>query len=129
MKRTISSQYTTFGSEPIPLCLIFFFLNDPAPPKIHPLPLPAALPIFPAARAARRRPRREDAVEETPAPAATVIPNGRSVAPRDSQATRARHGARRQRNRRRRGDRKSTRLNSSYLVISHSGFCLENNTT
>src|ERR1039457_6047744 len=32
-----------------PLCifsfLFFFFYNDPAPPKIYPLPLPAALPI------------------------------------------------------------------------------------
>src|SRR2546423_14718799 len=25
---------------------IFFFLNDPAPPEIYPLPLPGALPIF-----------------------------------------------------------------------------------
>src|SRR2546427_9825051 len=25
--------------------LVFFFLNDPAPPKLYPLPLPAALPI------------------------------------------------------------------------------------
>src|SRR2546429_9882432 len=26
---------------------LFFFLNDPPPPKIYPLPLPDALPIFP----------------------------------------------------------------------------------
>src|SRR5256714_7561364 len=30
-----------------PLLLLFFFLNDPAPPEISPLPLPAPLPICP----------------------------------------------------------------------------------
>src|SRR3989449_10135042 len=29
---------------------LFFFLNDPAPPDISPLPLPAALPISPPQR-------------------------------------------------------------------------------
>src|SRR2546428_12004037 len=28
------------------LIFFFFFLNDPAPPDIYPLPLPAALPIY-----------------------------------------------------------------------------------
>src|SRR2546421_10082397 len=28
-----------------PLCLLFFFFNDTAPPEISPLPLPDALPI------------------------------------------------------------------------------------
>src|SRR2546422_8399053 len=37
-----------FSSLP-PLSLLFFFLNDPAPPEIYPFPLPAAFPIsFPA---------------------------------------------------------------------------------
>src|SRR3954462_10051686 len=31
---------------------VFFFLNDPAPPEIYPLPLPDALPIFPPRRRA-----------------------------------------------------------------------------
>src|SRR5256886_14787017 len=30
---------------PLPLYSLFFFLNDPAPPDISPLPLPDALPI------------------------------------------------------------------------------------
>src|SRR2546430_11340450 len=36
---------------------LFFFLNDPAPPEIYPLPLPAALPLFgePAGRPAAPR--------------------------------------------------------------------------
>src|SRR5256886_6222576 len=29
-----------------PMLFFFFFFNDPAPPEISPLPLPAALPIF-----------------------------------------------------------------------------------
>src|ERR1035438_8585564 len=33
-------------SYPLPL-LFFFFLNDAPPPEISPLPLPAALPIYP----------------------------------------------------------------------------------
>src|SRR2546430_12486963 len=37
------------------LILFFFFLNDPAPPEISPLPLPAALPLSgPLPRLARR---------------------------------------------------------------------------
>src|SRR5256885_15017861 len=35
--------------------LLFFFLKDPPPPDISPFPLPAALPIAPARRVARRR--------------------------------------------------------------------------
>src|SRR3989454_7446747 len=39
----------------------FFFLNDPAPPEISPLPLPDALPI-PPARRTRPAPRRTPSV-------------------------------------------------------------------
>src|SRR4029077_10448760 len=39
--------YMTFNAavESIVLCVVFFFLNDPAPTEIYPLPLHDALPI------------------------------------------------------------------------------------
>src|SRR5256885_17257881 len=73
----------------------FFFLNDPAPPEIYPLPHHDALPIPPAA-----------ATETTPPSRCRTPPRPR----------RARHPRR---------DRKSTRLNSSHLVISYAVFCLK----
>src|SRR2546422_7427320 len=49
-------------SFPVPL-LLFFFLKDPAPPDISPLPLHAALPIFRVAPpGAPDRPHREPQV-------------------------------------------------------------------
>src|SRR3989442_400114 len=33
------------STRSVPLCLLFFFLNDPATTEIYPLPLPDALPI------------------------------------------------------------------------------------
>src|SRR2546429_7586901 len=42
LKRMMSRRFRT---APPPSPLFFFFLNDPAPPEISPLPLPAALPI------------------------------------------------------------------------------------
>src|SRR2546430_888350 len=52
------------------LCFFFFFLNNPAPPEISPLPLPAALPISPHRE--RVRPRDE------PLARAVVAPQARS---------------------------------------------------
>src|SRR3954464_2926323 len=72
-----------------------FFFNDPATPEIYTLSLPDALPIW------RRHPRRH--------------PRGHP-------------GRRRVRGRVRRpdrGDRKSTRLNSSHTIISYAVFCLK----
>src|SRR5256885_7873235 len=109
------------------LVLFFFFLNDPAPPKTYPLPLPAALPIYDAER------RREihEPVQPIPEP---------SAQPPDHRCRR-RCRERRHREPRaeadgdewplvdvgphRREDRKSTRLNSSHLVISYAVFCLK----
>src|SRR2546430_2934473 len=57
-------------------CLFFFFLNDPAPPEISPLPLPAALPISPTSLFARPDVRGRIAAELVDAVAArrTVDP-------------------------------------------------------
>src|SRR2546426_10541126 len=59
-------MFLVFSVLSLPPCLFFFFLNDPAPPEIYPLPLPDALPISCHARRAlargagspRRSPRR-----------------------------------------------------------------------
>src|SRR5256885_11934706 len=76
---------------------VFFFFNDPATTEIYPLSLPDALPISP------QRPHRlHHAVIRTH----HLIVVGEVV------------GAVRR-------DRKSTRLNSSHLVISYAVFCLK----
>src|SRR2546426_1871666 len=78
------------------MSLSFFFFNDPAPTEIYPLSLHDALPI--CAR---------------PSPAASPPRRGAAApSPRSAQAPSAR-------------DRKSTRLNSSHLVISYAVFCLK----
>src|SRR5256885_8320384 len=112
-----------------PCVSFFFFLNDPAPPKIYPLPLPAALPtpLWHPGAVDHRPPHRQidrvalirvlAIVEETvdrqrACRAGTIrvrqqhIERGRKLQAPDS------------------GDRKSTRLNSSHLVISYAVFCL-----
>src|SRR5256885_4594914 len=104
---------------------LFFFLNDPPPPKISPLPLHDALPIcschnFHSNEDHRHRSRR-----------VLRLPNSRSLCRRvdnrraargDSYAVSTRGNRRQIRARR---DRKSTRLNSSHLVISYAVFCLK----
>src|SRR5258706_13609491 len=73
----------------------FFFLNDTATPEIYPLPLPDALPI-PYTKRRAPPPRLRAGVG-------------------NALRTPARS----------RGDRKSTRLNSSHLPISYAVFCLQ----
>src|SRR5256885_3904749 len=137
----------------IPICVfLFFFLNDPAPPEFSPLPLPAPLPILDATRppppppppppepcgrpppppppadqhhntrpaiGLQDRRGREGAggwevlVAQATAPAATTEKfrekaHAASINPSVSLT-----------------DRKSTRLNSSHLVISYAVFCLK----
>src|SRR2546426_9894491 len=85
----------------------FFFFNDTATTEIYTLSLHDALPILPHALLGRRAgtaPRGLRARAEIPAP-------GRSHARDDAWE--------------RPGDRKSTRLNSSHLVISYAVFCLK----
>src|SRR5256885_13060758 len=83
-------------------CLFFF--NDPAPTEIYPLSLHDALPIC---RADAREPA---AAREGPrADPQSACSAHRQVSGRGGPAA----------------DRKSTRLNSSHLVISYAVFCLE----
>src|SRR2546426_12777741 len=84
--------------------VLFFFFNDTATTEIYTLSLHDALPIFPHGLRGRA---------ERPGGPGVRRP-GRRRAARD--VSRERGGA---------GDRKSTRLNSSHLVISYAVFCLK----
>src|SRR2546429_4314872 len=112
--RTFYIKYSTS------LFSFFFFLNDPAPPEIYPLPLHDALPISLVGgpphddRFAFHR-HGQVGVDE-PADLALGALHG------DPQAVELRghalgHGDRL--------DRKSTRLNSSHGYISYAVFCLK----
>src|SRR2546426_5111970 len=87
--------------------IFFFFFNDTATTEIYTLSLHDALPI------SRGSPGR-------------ARPAAARIAPR-SEPDRARTTAVRDRDRS--GDRKSTRLNSSHLVISYAVFCLKKKKT
>src|SRR5256885_8745340 len=104
----------------------FFFLNDTAPPEISTLSLPAALPIFigrlchhpPVARLDRTLPI---AVFDSGVGGLTVLHECLVWLPHEDfvylgDTARFPYGGR---------DRKSTRLNSSHLVISYAVFCLK----
>src|SRR2546430_17378520 len=83
----------------VPSWRLFFFFNDTATTEIYTLSLHDALPIS---------------------------GRGRSGSPGDSRSARAAAGADQARGGRRRcGDRKSTRLNSSHSQISYAVFCLK----
>src|SRR5256885_3752641 len=86
------------------LGLILFFFNDTATTEIYTLSLHDALPISPAAR---RTPARLRARSRRAAAACARRARGSRGSPRPA------------------GDRKSTRLNSSHLVISYAVFCLK----
>src|SRR5882757_10702319 len=74
---------------------IFFFFNDTAPTKTYTLSLHDALPIS----CRSRTPSHSTRPPPTPTPVRACRPTGR-------------------------GDRKSTRLNSSHANISYAVFCL-----
>src|SRR5256885_6102799 len=106
----------------------FFFLNDPAPTEFSTLPLPAALPISPVAPGFAvvdlgAAGTAADAVPGT-GTAPPGYPRSDGCEPPDSAqisapvATTAAAAAPAT-------DRKSTRLNSSHLVISYAVFCLK----
>src|SRR5256885_8764072 len=110
--------YTTLCRSTV-ACLFFF--NDTATTEIYTLSLHDALPIY-------------GCVPRSPAPrraaAARVRrrPRGRAKARRPVEpALRSRHGTRAKRRLDWSSglDRKSTRLNSSHLVISYAVFCLK----
>src|SRR2546426_2880497 len=98
--------------------LFFFFFNDTATTEIYTLSLHDALPISAAAqRAAPGATHHRDRRIDPPA------------APRDAGLEPQRAGVptnhRQHQLHASRGDRKSTRLNSSHLVISYAVFCLK----
>src|SRR5256885_11342653 len=96
-----------------PLSLLsFFFFNDTATTEIYTLSLHDALPIC--------RSRREGVHQDRPGPVAGRINRG-AVDRRSGAVSFGNDAARRVRGR----DRKSTRLNSSHLVISYAVFCLK----
>src|SRR2546426_5397660 len=80
---------------------MFFFFNDTATTEIYTLSLHDALPILPAPAAGRR---------------ARIGWYSRLRTPGPRTGRRSGSGRR---------DRKSTRLNSSHLVISYAVFCLK----
>src|SRR5256885_12539486 len=115
-----------FSTISITLYLYFFFFNDPATPDISPLPLHDALPIF-------RLPPLEQSLSMQPhEPQRGAGESGEEMRGErefemqekidDDDSERHQHlpapAVRR-------GDRKSTRLNSSHLVISYAVFSLK----
>src|SRR5256885_16445085 len=103
----------------------FFFFNDPAPTEIYPLSLPDALPILQTATNSIPNPQsvilRLSGLEPlniTPEFGFAVIGERTNItgSPKFSKLILADDFE---------GDRKSTRLNSSHLVISYAVFCLK----
>src|SRR5256885_17020390 len=82
--------------------IFFFFLNNPPPPEFSPLPLHAALPIPP--RRLIHSLHAWGLAACRCGSSASLLPYSRCSEP---------------------ADRKSTRLNSSHLVISYAVFCLK----
>src|SRR2546426_8113713 len=95
--------------------LFFFFFNDTATTEIYTLSLHDALPICPP---------------DSPRPPRHRSARARSAAPeyRPDRSAGRRRASRPRGRARPRGDRKSTRLNSSHLVISYAVFCLKKKT-
>src|SRR5256885_9689654 len=87
-------------------CFIFFFFNDTATTEIYTLSLHDALPIY--AKHNAKSTLRQQCASPWPAPEVD------SHNPRNSKGADS--------------DRKSTRLNSSHLVISYAVFCLKKKT-
>src|SRR5256885_10158160 len=109
--------------------IFFFFFSDTAPTEIYPLPPHAPLPIyrpFPEARRPHGRARRRASTGRvhsatargqrwrSPVSSSAIDWEGPRCA-RPRAASRPAPASR---------DRKSTRLNSSHLVISYAVFCL-----
>src|SRR5256885_5159542 len=90
-----------------PLLIFFFFFNDPATTEIYTLPLHDALPIF------------RLALEEADAEYDDVARLPQKGVPAQMHFLEGKSRGRLPL------DRKSTRLNSSHLVISYAVFCLK----
>src|SRR5688500_20412767 len=85
--------------------ICFFFFNDTTVTDIYTLSLHDALPIFDPGEAQRAGVGRCGLCDQ-------ALRSGRTACPRQGSAAHE-------------GDRKSTRLNSSHLVISYAVFCLK----
>src|SRR5256885_12637070 len=110
-----------------PLLFFFFFFNDPATPEIYPFSLPDSFPIFNSmcstSRSAassiwRMSPDRSTATSATPSAAQppSCHLSGSPLIHNITWTPLVPCSA---------ADRKSTRLNSSHLVISYAVFCLQ----
>src|SRR3712207_8705317 len=99
--------------------IIFFFFNDTATTEIYTLSLHDALPIF-----TRHRGRRKF-ISGTWATLPGAGNNSRARDCRPSRDSRPTGDWPPDRPAARRGDRKSTRLNSSHANISYAVFCLK----
>src|SRR5256885_10899470 len=107
----------------------FFFFNDTAPPEFYPFSLPAALPISVFVSGGHRHAVEDDIhrhagqrllLVQWHAELFKSAPELRiDLVHRGELFLRARGGV----------DRKSTRLNSSHLVISYAVFCLKKKQT
>src|SRR2546426_8979791 len=97
-----------------PLCVIFFFFNDTATTEIYTLSLHDALPISPFETMNWQC---DPETEASPIVKSFVSPRPTVLTPSLSTSSLTC------------GDRKSTRLNSSHLVISYAVFCLKKKTT
>src|SRR5439155_23118613 len=106
-----SHDHFFFSSFFHSLSSFFFFFNNPAPPEIYTLSLHDALPIC---RLEHVLPATEDvldavAVGDRLGARLVALAEGDDTAAVDLE----------------RGDRKSTRLNSSHVAISYAVFCLK----
>src|SRR2546426_9281278 len=88
----------------------FFFFNDTATTEIYTLSLHDALPILPDPVAERHAPGPRDRLRHR-ARGADVVQDRLAGVPAQQRLCKQ--------------DRKSTRLNSSHLVISYAVFCLK----
>src|SRR5256885_10346015 len=107
----------------------FFFFNYTATTEIYPLPLHDALPIWASVRPYRTlltgtSPAKRAALTAATSVATTTRPSATGSRPVASTIATPRRGERASVTSRVK-DRKSTRLNSSHLVISYAVFCLK----
>src|SRR5256885_15612209 len=102
----------------LPIVCIFFFFNDTSTTEIYTLSLHDALPILNQQRIAQIPDHRRPIYSSRP-PRKSILYNMMRIPPNVlPRGFMAKAAAAKQ-------DRKSTRLNSSHLVISYAVFCLK----
>src|SRR3989440_3924995 len=117
-----TTSLTTSSSLLPTIFIFFFFFNDTAPTEIYPLPLHDALPIYRAfaiaAGFAAAASLLSLATARTRRRSSAASPGNQAPPARIPVADAARTSTLK-------GDRKSTRLNSSHDQISYAVFCLK----